>query len=65
MKTGTYDVFSNRYGDKAPKTWIGRIFASIWIMCGITLCSMLTASLTNVITSAGTSEPPDLNGMKV
>ena len=36
-----------RYGDKSPKSYIARIFAVLWILLGITIFSMFTASLTN------------------
>ena len=43
------------YGDKAPKSRAGKIFSVFWILAGITICSMFTASLTNEI--GKTSEP--------
>ncbi|XP_066913633.1 uncharacterized protein [Clytia hemisphaerica] len=54
------------YGDKAPKSLSGRIFSVIWILAGITICSMLTASLTSVVTDAADSTPKTLeSGDKV
>ena len=40
------------YGDKAPKSRPGRIFSIFWILAGITICSMFTASLTTEIAKA-------------
>jgi len=39
------------YGDKAPKSIIARIFAIIWILAGITIFSMYTATLTSALSS--------------
>ena len=40
------------YGDKAPKSPPGRLFAVIWIFIGITVCSIFTANLTTEIINA-------------
>ncbi|XP_057292670.1 uncharacterized protein LOC130621403 [Hydractinia symbiolongicarpus] len=40
------------YGDRAPKSTLARIFAVLWIVTGITLFSMYSASLTSSLTSA-------------
>ena len=40
-----------RYGDKTPKSLMARLFSVIWIMIGITLCSMLTATLSSAFTN--------------
>ena len=37
------------YGDKSPRSFPGRIFAICWILFGITICSIFTASLTTEI----------------
>ena len=50
------------YGDKVPKTVISRLFSVVWILIGITICSMFTASLTNEISSASTQEKNDMHG---
>ncbi|KAJ7336664.1 hypothetical protein OS493_011885 [Desmophyllum pertusum] len=39
------------YGDKTPKSISGRLFAVVWIMIGITVCSILTATLSSALTS--------------
>ncbi|XP_068707490.1 uncharacterized protein [Montipora foliosa] len=39
------------YGDKTPKSLMARLFSVIWIMIGITLCSMLTATLSSAFTN--------------
>ena len=53
------------YGDKIPKFAVSRLFSVIWILIGITICSLFTASLTNEITSASSPENPDMHGRNV
>lgn len=38
-------VFTVGYGDIAPKTYAGRLFAGVLILCGVGLISLLTANL--------------------
>lgn len=40
------------YGDKTIKSFPGRIFAVLWILVGITICSIFTATLTTEIINA-------------
>ena len=44
-------LFHSRYGDKVPKGTIARIFAGFWMLVGITIISIYTASLTSVLMS--------------
>ena len=53
------------YGDKAPKFVVSRLFAIVWIFTGITLCSLLTASLTNEITSFSSHATSVITDLKV
>lgn len=53
------------YGDKTPRSRGTRMFAVLWIIIGITVCSIFTASMTNAITSAITPENPIIAGMKI
>lgn len=53
------------YGDKSPKSWPARIFAIIWILFGITICSMFTAALTTAISSVLNPETPTIDGKKI
>ena len=53
------------YGDKATKSKLGRLFSVIWILIGITIFSLLTASLTNIITEANKEETPMMLGQSV
>ena len=53
------------YGDKNPKTLIGRIFAMVWIVTGITISGILTAMLTSATMAADTPKIPSMNGARV
>lgn len=37
------------YGDRSPKSVLAKLFACFWILCGITIISLLTAALTTAI----------------
>ena len=50
------------YGDKTPKSHAGRLFAIVWILIGITICSIFTASLTTEVINAHNLPDADLNG---
>ncbi|KAL9983423.1 hypothetical protein ACROYT_G005593 [Oculina patagonica] len=39
------------YGDKTPKSVLARLFAVVWILIGVTVCSVMTATLTDALTS--------------
>eukprot|EP00794_Sanderia_malayensis_P019204 gene19204-21128_t len=53
------------YGDKAPKSLIGRLFSVIWISMGLVLIALFTASITSAMTSALLSEKTKLDGKTV
>ena len=53
------------YGDKVPKSYLGRIYAIVWILLGLTLCSMYTATLTSEILSAQTPSDTAMLGRNV
>lgn len=53
------------YGDKITKKLPGRIFAVIWILVGITVCSIFVASLSSEIMMFSTPATPKLSGQKV
>ena len=40
-----------RYGDKSPKGLLARIFAAVWMLVGITIISIYTATLTSALMS--------------
>ncbi|KAK3739865.1 hypothetical protein QZH41_009109 [Actinostola sp. cb2023] len=39
------------YGDRTPKSFCGRLFGVVWIIFGISLCSVMTATITTALTS--------------
>jgi hypothetical protein len=39
-----------RYGDKTPKSVFGRVFGVIWILVGLIIIAMFTATATNALT---------------
>ena len=45
----TFYFVKTRYGDKTPKSVSGRLFSVVWIMTGITVCSILTATLSSAL----------------
>ena len=57
------------YGDKAPKTFWGRIVALVWMFASIILISILMATIASVLTvsqlESGMDGPEDLPGLKV
>lgn len=53
------------YGDKIPTFFVSRIFSIIWILVGITICSMFTASLTTEITKAVFPDKPTMVGKTI
>lgn len=40
-----------RYGDHAPKSLVAKLFAVLWIMLGITVFTMYTATLTTALSA--------------
>lgn len=39
------------YGDKTPKSFLGRVYASLWMLTGMLLMTSLTAQITSIITA--------------
>jgi len=55
-----------RYGDKAPKSIVARIFSIIWILLGLIIMAIFMASITSALTAVSLQlEPSDLVGVKV
>ena len=53
------------YGDKSPKSLPGRIFAVIWILLGITICSIFTGTLTTEIMTARSATDSHIIGKNI
>ena len=53
------------YGDKTPKSLIGRLFAVVWIFCGITINSIYVSQITAEIMASRNIKYPDMHGARV
>ncbi|KAK3715206.1 hypothetical protein QZH41_007816 [Actinostola sp. cb2023] len=53
------------YGDRAPKSLQGRAFAVLWILIGICIISIFTATLTTSLTTVSLENKISLPGSKV
>ena len=51
-------ISSFSYGDKTARTFIGRVFAVIWILVGLVICSMLIGAIGSAFTSITVVSPP-------
>jgi len=53
------------YGDRAPKSYVARIFAVIWIFLGVTIFSMYSAALTSALTEKVVVTRDSLSGKTI
>lgn len=53
------------YGDRCPQSVGGRLFAVFWILVGICVCSVFTASLTSSLTTLSLETKISLPGARV
>lgn len=53
------------YGDKAPKSTLARSFAVVWMTVGVTICSVMTASLSSALTNVKLDEDSFRTGKRV
>lgn len=53
------------YGDKAPRSLFGRLFAIFWITIGVSISGIFTASLSSSLTSAVVHEETKIDGLNV
>ena len=53
------------YGDRSPRSILGRGFAIFWIIIGICICSIFTATLTTSLTTITLEEEKTLARAKV
>ncbi len=54
-----------RYGDKTAKSIPGRVIAIIWILCGITITCIFTATLTTALSTDQIVKAFDIRGTEV
>jgi len=45
-----------RYGDKTPRSFIGRLFGVLWILLGLIVITMFTATVTSALTLSSSPE---------
>lgn len=53
------------YGDRSPRSILGRTFAVVWILVGVCICSIFTATLTTSLTAISLDTKKSLPGTKV
>lgn len=53
------------YGDKAPKSFFARLFATVWMVAGIILLSMFTAQVSSRLTAQELKSDDHLFGKKI
>ncbi|KAL9963403.1 hypothetical protein ACROYT_G026913 [Oculina patagonica] len=53
------------YGDKTPKSFLGRAYASLWMIIGMLLMSTFTAQISSSITADGLSPLNEIFGSKI
>ena len=59
-------MFFARYGDKAPKSVLARIFSVIWIQFSLIIMAVFTANVTSALTALSLHlEPTSLDAVDV
>ena len=61
----TKNVFMShtfRYGDKTPRSFFGRLFGVLWILLGVIVITMFTATVTSALTHS--SSPDYTNALE-
>ena len=53
------------YGDKAPRSAAGRVFGLVWMVCGIILMAVFTATLTTAFQAVPEFVLTDVSGASV
>jgi membrane protein CcdC involved in cytochrome C biogenesis len=58
-------IFSPRYGDRSPRSFFARAFSFVWIMIGLVIISIFTATVTTSLTATTLSNEIKLYGSYV
>ena len=58
-------IFVDRYGDRAPKSIIWRIFGIMWTLTGLVIVSILIGAMTSSLTSVTVERDVMLYGTEV
>ena len=53
------------YGDKIPTSFFARMFAVLWCLCGMLICSISVAYVATIIMDVTHPPLPELNGQRV
>jgi len=53
------------YGDRAPKSFIARVFAFFWVLVGLVIISIFTATVTTSLTALSLSNDINLYGSNI
>ncbi|XP_031563325.1 uncharacterized protein LOC116298886 isoform X3 [Actinia tenebrosa] len=53
------------YGDKAPKTIMGKIVGSVWMLVGVIIITIFISIITTALTSGSYEQYSSIRGMKV
>lgn len=53
------------YGDKAPRSFIARVFAFFWVLIGLVIISIFTATVTTALTALSLNDDTELFGKNV
>ena len=65
LNSPSEDLFLTRYGDTTPRSVQARIYGLIWIVVGITILSVFTATVTTVLTQESLGDHHRILGRKV
>ena len=60
-----FSLFDSRYGDKAPCTFLGRLFGIAWVLTGIVIISIVTGSIATELTCVTLGDDVMIYGSKV
>ena len=55
----------SRYGDTTPRSLQARVYGLVWIVIGITILSVFTATVTTVLTQQSIGSAKTLHGISV
>ena len=51
-----FNFVTCRYGDKTPRSFFGRLFGVLWILLGVIVITMFTATVTSALTHSSSPE---------
>ena len=60
-----HQFFFGSYGDRTPKSFLGRVYASLWMFTGMLLMTSFTAQISSILTADGLRPLDDEFGYNV